>query len=111
MAIVVETEVRRRLDLVNDTAALSSDLLTHIVDVAEGLLNQWVPTYNRTGAVYTEAHIQLAVKVYDVSGRGTISVDPAGEFVAPSPSATAGMVRSCWAYIAPLADETTWGIA
>jgi len=111
MAIDVETEVRRRLDMVADTTNLPDALLGHIIDVSEGLLAQWVPTYNRTGPVYDEATVQLAVKVYDVSARGTIAVDPAGEFVAPAPSATAGLVKSVWAYVAPLADDTTWGIA
>lgn len=111
MAIDVEDEVRRRLDLVSDTTNLPDALLGHIVDVATALVDQWVPSFNRSGAVYDEATVQLAVKVYDVSGRGTIAVDPTGEYVAPSPAATAGMVRSVWAYIQPLTDTGGGGFA
>lgn len=111
MAVVVATEVRRRLDVVDDTTNYPDALITHFIDVATDLVDQYVPSYNRTGSMYAEAQIQLAVKVADVAGRGTISVDPTGEYVAPAPSATAGLVKSAWAYVGPLTADGGGGFA
>lgn len=94
-------ELRRRLDV--EAEHVPDEVLSHFLAVSTGLVDSHVPSHNRAGALYDEAILQLAVKVSEISGRGTIAVDPSGEFLAPSPSATAGLVRSVWAYIAPIA--------
>jgi hypothetical protein len=101
-ALVPLTEVRRRLDVT--TTSVSDDILTWFVDAATESVDLYVPTYNRGAVNYTEGVIQLAVKMYDTSARGTVGVDPAGEWVAPAPSATAGLIKSVWGLIGPLTE-------
>jgi len=102
MAVVVLDEVRLRLDVTS--GQWSDDRLTHFINTATELIDEHVPTYNRDKFGYTEGIIQLAVKIADTSARGTIAVDPTGEYVAPAPSATAGLIRSIWGLIGPIAE-------
>lgn len=96
------TEVRRRLDVT--TTNVSDAILGHFLSAATEAVDGYVPSYNRGAFGYQEGVIQLAVKIADTSARGTISVDPAGEFIAPAPSATAGLIRSVWGLIGPLTE-------
>lgn len=100
MAVVILTEVRRRLDVT--TTQVSDDILNHFIDTATEAVDGYVPEDNRTAVAYTEGIIQLAVKMYDTSARGTVSVDAAGEFITPAPAATPGLIRSIWGIIGPL---------
>jgi hypothetical protein len=101
-AVVVLTEVRRRLDV--SSTHLSDDILAHWINTATEAVDAYVPSYNRSAYGYTEAVIQLACKIADTSARGTISVDPAGEYVSPAPAATAGLIKSVWGLIGPLTE-------
>jgi hypothetical protein len=90
-------EVRRRLDV--PAAAVSDEVLTHMLDVAARLVDPWLvedPTPYLP--LVDEATVQLAVKVYDVSPRGV--VDPLGDW-APAPGATPGLVRSVFGVLGP----------
>lgn len=86
-------------------------LLEHWLAVATELVDDHVPTHRRTGARYDEALVALAVKISEVSARGTVLVDPSGEIAGLAPGATAGLVRSVWAYIGPLTATGGGGFA
>lgn len=94
-------ELRRRLDVPVDL--VSDALLTHLLDVAGGLLQPWLvaDAATRYTALVDEATLELAVKVYDVSARGAVAVDAVGDFVVPAPSATPGLVRSVYGVLGP----------
>lgn len=94
------TEMRLRLDVAE--ADVSDARLQHFIDVATEGLDGHIPTYNRGTASYQECVCQLAIKIYDTAGRGTISMDAAGEWVAPSPAATQGLIQAIWGIVAPL---------
>lgn len=73
------------------------------LDVAEELVRTYLPeqpTGWGTQTLVDEAVLQLAVKVWEVQPRGGTALDLAGGFdTAYNPTATAGLVRSVWAYI------------
>ena len=102
MTLDTLTEARRRLDVT--TTNVSDAVLGHFVSTATEMVNAYVPSYNRGAYGYQEALIQLTVKTYDTSARGTVSVDPTGEWTAPAPSATAGLIKSVWGLIGPLTE-------
>lgn len=102
MAVDPLTEVRLRLDVT--TSDVSDARLTHFLSAAVEAVDRHVPSYNRAAFGYQEGVIQLAVKMYDTSARGTVALDPTGEYVAPSPSATKGLILSVWGLIGPLAE-------
>lgn len=106
-ALVPLTEVRRRLDVTS--GQVSDDILNWCIDTAEELIAPYEIVGNY--ALKTEATIQLAVKIYDSGQRGTISVDPAGEWVAPAPSATAGLVKAVWGILGPATATGGGGFA
>lgn len=92
------TELRSRLDLVGDLTVPDSRL-QWCVDVATAMVSEWQPEGNRI--LVDEATVQLAVKVYDLGSRGTVGMDPAGEWVAPAPTATAGLINSVMGILGP----------
>lgn len=102
MSVDILTEVRRRLDVSVDQ--MPDPLLQHFIDSSTEVIDQYVPSHRRAGSAYKEGVIQLTIKVVDTSTRGTVSMDPSGEYMVPSPSATAGLVRSVWGLIGPLAE-------
>lgn len=102
MTLVPLTEVRRRLDVT--TTDVSDAILGHFVSAATEAVDGHVPSYNRAAYGYQEGVIQLAVKMYDTSARGTIALDPTGEYVAPSPTASKNLIMSVWGLIGPLAE-------
>jgi len=93
-------EMRRRLDVPVDL--VPDAVLDQFLAVATGLITPWLVA---DPAPYTdlvnEATIELALKVWDVSTRGTISMDAVGDFLAPAPSATPGLVRSVFGVLGP----------
>lgn len=93
-------ELRRRLDVPVDL--VSDELLQHYLTSAGLLIGPWLVAdpapYQR---LVDEAMVELAVKLYDVAPRGVASMDAAGEWVMPSPSATPGLVRSVFGALGP----------
>jgi hypothetical protein len=123
-------EMRRRLDVPVDL--VPDALLDQFLANAAQLIAPWVATTTpaaRTTTdpyadVYTdlyavvdpmywglvdEATVQLALKIWDVSTRGAVGMDAVGEFLAPAPSATPGLVRSVFGVLGPA--MTTGGIS
>lgn len=99
-------ELRRRLDVPADL--VPDELLASALAVSRELILPWVspencpPTSNTYETLIDEATLQLAVKVYDVSGRGVATMDAGGEWVImPAPSATPGLVRSVFGVLGP----------
>lgn len=91
-------ELADRLDLDPDAPGL-----TQCIEVAAAMVDPYSPLEHRIPTLYTEAVVQLAVKVWEERGRGRIGMDPEGDLeVYYTPGATAGLVRSVWAYIQPL---------
>lgn len=84
-------------------ADVSDAELQGCLDVATAAAEQWVPAENRTSPLYAEGVLGLAVKVWEERGRGRVGMDPSGDVdVYYTPGATAGMIRSQWAYFGPL---------
>ena len=90
-------ELRRRLDV--DEVTIPDDILQWCLTISAAMIDEWNPTGNRW--LIQEATIELAVKIYDLGGRGTVSMDPAGEWVAPAPTATAGLINSVMGILGP----------
>jgi hypothetical protein len=99
------TEVRRRLDLTSTTS--SDNILQWFLDLAAERLEPY--EFRGNYAMATEAQIRVALKFYDDSGRGTVGVDPTGEWVAPAPYVTDGVIRSIVAGVAGPATATGGG--
>lgn len=104
-------ELARRLDLepVSPDLAL---LLVSCLDRSAYLVQPYVDEARVTSGgagldVYLEAVYQLAVKDWQIGVQGVNAMDPEGEYTYV-PGATAGLVKSVWAYIAPL--TTTGGL-
>lgn len=90
-------ELRRRLDV--DEVTIPDDILTWCLNVSTAMIDEWKPEGNRI--LVDEATVELAVKVYDLGGRGGVTMDPAGEWVAPAPTATAGLINSVMGILGP----------
>ncbi len=94
------TELRRRLDVPTDLA--DDALLAHFLDVSMQALSPWlVEDVAPWQANVDEATLELAVKVWDSSARGMAAFSSDGQWVAPSPSATPGLVRSVFGALGP----------
>lgn len=91
------TELRTRLDVVS--ADVPDARLQWCLDVAAEMIDATEPVV--AGPLVDEATVQLAVKVYDLGSRGTVSLDPSGEWVAPAPSATRGLINAVAGILAP----------
>lgn len=95
-------ELRRRLDVPVDLvpdARLDQALL-----VAGNLVEPWRGVHVEPDpfqANVDEATVQLAVKLWDVAARGATSMDAMGEFLAPAPAATPGLIRSIFGALGP----------
>ncbi len=95
-------ELRRRLDVPVDL--VPDALLDQVLLVADHNITPWVDGTldpHPYQANIDEAVLQLAVKLWDVSGRGVAGVDVVGDFLAPPPSASPGMVRSVFGTLGP----------
>ena len=96
-------ELRRRLDVPADLVADS--LLDAILDVAIVNVEPWLAPDLDTRQAHqpniTEAVLQLAVKLWDVSNKGTTGLDPTGDWTTPAPAATPGLVRSVFGTLGP----------
>lgn len=89
-------DLRARLGVGAD---ITDAQLGQALDVSVELVDPWVPADQYATVLYGEAVLALAVKVWDVQPRGVGGFDASGEFIAPSPNASAGMIRAVWAYI------------
>lgn len=98
--MILLDDLRRRLDVPVDLA--SDELLTHFLDVAMAALAPW---FAEDSAQYQEnvdeAILQLAVKMWDAGSRGLAGFTQSGDWVAPAPSSTPGMVRSVFGALGP----------
>lgn len=94
-------ELRRRLDVPEDL--VSNEVLIHLLDVADGLIAPWLvaDAYDEYQSLVEEATVELAVKVYDIAPRGVATMDAAGDWVMPAPSATPGLIRSVFGVLGP----------
>ena len=99
-------EVRARLDV--DATTVPDSRIQWCIGVAVEMVNATEPAVApfassgaRAQALVDEATVELAVKIYDLGARGTIGMDPAGEWVAPSPSATRGLINAVAGILAP----------
>lgn len=93
-------ELRRRLD-VPDTLVPDA-LLTHFLDVATASLQPWlVEDATAYQANVDEATLQLSCKLWDTSTSGVAMFSPDGQWQAPSPSASPGLVRSVFGALGP----------
>jgi hypothetical protein len=93
-------ELRRRLDVPVDL--VSDELLTHFLDAAANALQPWlVDDVAAVQGNVDEATLQLAVKLWDTSTRGVAQLTPDGQWTAPAPSATAGLVRAVFGALGP----------
>ena len=94
-------ELRRRLDV--PVAQTSDELLDHFLDVAASALNPWLVLDAAIlhPANVDEATVQLAVKLWDTADRGVAGFAPDGEWIAPAPSASPGLVRSVFGALGP----------
>lgn len=90
-------ELRARLGVgpeVSDTQL--GDTLTQ----AGLLLEGHIPDAEQTNPLHTEAVAQLAVKLWETRAAGRVGIDPdGGAEVFYSPGATAGLVKSVWAFV------------
>lgn len=93
-------ELRRRLDVPVDLA--SDELLSHFLDVATAAILPWLV---EDAAIYQanvdEATLQLTCKLWDTSTSGVAMFSPDGQWSAPSPSASPGLVRSVFGALGP----------
>lgn len=90
-------EFRRRLTV--SAELVPDEVLQHLLDVASANIQPWlVDGWTVWQANVDEATVQLAVKLYDVSGRGVL--DPYDGWQ-PGPSATPGMVRAVFGALGP----------
>lgn len=93
-------ELRRRLDVPTDL--VDDETLTHFLDVAIADLAPWlVEDPSPFQANVDEATLQLAVKMWDTSTRGVAMLTPDGQWTAPTPSASPGLVRSVYGALGP----------
>lgn len=93
-------ELRTRLDL-DSSPQVPNSRLQWCLEVAQGLIASEEPSDDAHPALLDESQLQLAIKVYDLGRRGTVSMDEAGEWQAPPPSATRGLIRSVQGILAP----------
>lgn len=93
-------ELRRRLDVPADLVPDAT--LDRFILVAGNALAPWLvadPTPWPDNV--DEGTLQLAVKLYDTAGRGITSMDGAGEWAAPAPAASPGLIRSVFGALGP----------
>lgn len=96
----LRAELRRRLDVPTDL--VDDELLNHFLDAADTALAEWlVADPAPFQANVDEATVQLAVKLWDTSTRGVAMFSPDGQWSAPAPSASPGLVRSVFGALGP----------
>jgi len=95
-------ELRRRLDVPVDM--VPDPLLESVLQVAGTMLAPWLVPPDQQEFLLPnirEATVQLAVKMWDVQGRGATTMDAVGEFLTPAPTASPGMIRSVFGVLGP----------
>jgi hypothetical protein len=95
-------ELRRRLDV--PAALVPDELLEHQLEVAGNSIAPWLGVHvdpHPFQANIDEATLQLAVKLWDLSGNGVSGQDAAGEWMMPAPTASPGLVRSVFGALGP----------
>ncbi len=96
-------ELRRRLDVPVDL--VSDEILDGFLAVAGNNIRPWMAPEtvnpNPFQANVDEATLQLAVKLWDISNKGVNPQDGAGDWIAPPPAATPGLIRSVFGVLGP----------
>lgn len=99
LPVVPVDELRARL---GDIPA-SDETLELVIAEAERLVGHQLPAEDFSAEpVVADAIASIGVKLWDARSRGMVTVDESGSFEVPSPSATAGLIRSVRGLLLPV---------